>query len=86
MIEKITETKTAILERIKKAVADDTKSISPEALEKMAMIVDVFDKTEDIKSMPKFDYEKTLEKIFEKIDIKEPKAITTDDEKPEEGV
>lgn len=75
MVEKIIETKVAILDRIKKAVLDETKSISPEALEKMSMIVDNFDKTEDYKSTPKFDYEKMLEKAIGK--VKEPVEAPT---------
>lgn len=66
MIEKIKETKTAILDRIIKAVADETKSLSAETLKIMAEIVDGFDYQEIKKDEPKFDPTVALSNVLNK--------------------
>lgn len=66
MDEKIKETKIAILERIQKAVKDDTKSLSAETLTAMANIVSNFDGQEIYKKEPKYNTAELIKNALDK--------------------
>jgi cell division protein ZapA (FtsZ GTPase activity inhibitor) len=77
MDEKINETKIAILDRISKAVKDETKSLSAETLAVMASIVKDFDFQEMQKAEPK--YNEVISPYLDKlVDIVKPNQAVID--------
>lgn len=89
---KIKETKTAILDRIMRAVSDENKNISIENLETLTKIVNSFDSLEIEKKMGEKDYKADMEQIFGYVASILEKTNNTqkvedkDDPKEEEGV